>query len=789
MKRSVRLSLGIAGSCSLFAASVFVNTPALIAQSKSANTLSLERISQEPDAPVAADSVAPAEQTNTLRWSSDASQLAWMHLVIPPVNARDKSLQREIWTVRNELATAHDSQPGKPFLLLSAATVTTSLRGSSPAVAQKFSDDDDNTNPYLLTNFAWFPKSSSSSNTLLLIGTSRLAAFDTASGKSITLVSGEQPLSDAAVSPDGRLVSFIRNHSLWQVGATGGAVRAITPQARDGILQGEPDWPYRNELQMPHAYWWSPDSSHVAWLETNDREVSKYSLRASDGSSREIVYPKPGGELPVVRVLVKSVDSGSPVAIELPPYPNAAKDKKSPDQHLEREFYLPHVQWLPDGRHLAIERIDRRQHILDLFLADIQTGKSRLILTEKDSYWINLPNDLFFLKDGNRFICSSERSGFRHLYLYNLNGNQLAQLTKGDWEVTRLDAVDQVQGRIYFTATEKSPLERHLYQVNLDGSDLKRVSNQPGTHTALFASDAMHFADTYSSLTEQPSLTLHHTGEVSETNSPSQSIAIDNQPIPAGLQPVELLKVKLHMGTEVNALMIRPPSFDATKKYPVIVYMAGGPGEQLVRNAWGGATGLWMQFMAQKGYLVFALDNHGTAGQGHFFEEPLHLRFSAQELIDQRDGVLYLKSLPYVDSIRMGACGWGYGGFLVTHAMLDRPIVFRAGFAGAAVTDWHFYDAVFAERYLDDPVAHADGWDASTALENARYFKSKLLLAQGTDDEFVHMENLLTLQDKLVDAGKSADTLLLPDRGHSPQDRQTRIVIFTTMTDFFVKSL
>ena len=252
---------------------------------------------------------------------------------------------------------------------------------------------------------------------------------------------------------------------------------------------------------------------------------------------------------------------------------------------------------------------------------------------------------------------------------------------------------------------------------------------------------------------------------------------------------MEFLTIKLHLGQTCHALMIRPPDFDPAHKYPVIVYLAGGPGEQLVRNAWGGAAGLWMQLMARKGYILFAMDHQGTAGRGHYFEEPLHLRLAAQEMIDQRDGIEFLKRQPYVDISRLGVFGSGYGGFLAIHAMLDRPVPFKAGYAVAPVTDWNLYDAVFAERYLDDPVAHADGWDASTALDNARYFKGSLMVAQGTDDEFVHIENLLTLQDRLLDNGKYAQVLLLADRGHSISEQPSRLVLFNSMTDFFIKNL
>jgi dipeptidyl-peptidase-4 len=254
---------------------------------------------------------------------------------------------------------------------------------------------------------------------------------------------------------------------------------------------------------------------------------------------------------------------------------------------------------------------------------------------------------------------------------------------------------------------------------------------------------------------------------------------------------MEFVDLTMHLGAKTHAFFIKPPAFDPGKKYPVIMYLAGGPGEQLVTEDWHGATGLWMQSMAQHGYILFAMDNQGTTGRGHLFEEPIHMRLGGQEMSDVRDGLAYLQSLAFVDAQRLGVCGWGYGGFLVVHAMLDRPVSWKAGFAGAPIVDWHFQNAIFAERYLDDPVTHADGWDASSALENnaPRYFKGPMMIAQGTEDEQVHMENMLTLQDSLIDEGKSAETLLFPDRGHIIEDEPARIAFFTRMSDFFFKNL
>jgi dipeptidyl-peptidase-4 len=294
--------------------------------------------------------------------------------------------------------------------------------------------------------------------------------------------------------------------------------------------------------------------------------------------------------------------------------------------------------------------------------------------------------------------------------------------------------------------------------------------------------------DCYSNQITPPHLSLVESGKESRDGLRSEEITQDRT---QSLQPLEFLTLKMHLGTEVHAFILKPPSFDPTRKYPVIVYMAGGPGEQIVRDAWGGATGLWIRSMAENGYIVFALDNQGTAARGHYFEEPIHLRLSAQEMADQRDGISYLKTLPYVDPTRLGVYGWGYGGFLAIHALLDRPVPYRAGFAGAPILDWHLYDAIFAERYLSSPIAHAEGWAKSTAFGdgNARTFKGSLLIAQGTADEFVHVENTYMLQGRMLDAGKSADLLIFPGRGHLIEDLPARRVLFSKMTEFFLKNL
>jgi dipeptidyl-peptidase-4 len=610
---------------------------------------------------------------------------------------------------------------------------------------------------------------------LLLESSTALVWFDLKAQTPHTLVSGKAGLADAKISPDGKYVSFIREHNLWLVGTADGKERAFTNAGTEEVRKAELDWVYPEELDISTAYWWSPDSSSIAYFEMNEGKVTQFSMVDFDSYTGEVDlqrYPVPGGSNPVVRVLVASVAGGEPHVM---------------DTGADTNIYIPRVNWLPDSKHVAIQRLNREQTVLDLLLADVATGKSSTLLTEKDQYWINVSDDLHFFKNTSRFLWSSERTGYRHLYLYDLSGKQLAQITDGKWEVTGVDSVDEGKSFVYFTATEKSPMERQLYRVSLDGLGFSRVTKEDGTHAIQFAPNAAFYTDTYSSAMNPPRQDLYHadgskSAIVNENNQSAQLAAFH-------LSPVEFFAIQSHDGVSLNCWIIKPPNFDPSKKYPVIVYTYGGPHAQVVVNAWTGSTVLWHQMMAQKGYIIFSLDNRGSAGRGHLFEEPIHFRLGAQELSDQRDGAAWLQHQPYVDPNRIGIWGWSYGGHMTLHAVFEAPEIFKVGFAGGPVTDWHFYDTIYTERYLGLLPQREESYQESSPIKNAEKLKGKLLIAHGTGDDNVHFSNTLSLINDLIKAGKYPEVMPFPGRGHGVSDPPARQVLMNRATQFFLDNL
>jgi len=690
--------------------------------------------------------------TRGVAWSPDGKLLTFLESKVT-----GKEVKPELWAL--------DPSSGERSLLISSDKLETILPAppSNPSQAT-------GAGRHAPSQYQWAP----GGDALLFEGPTALVWFDLKSQASQVLISGKDELSDVKISPDGKYISFLRDHNIWLISTAGGKARAFTTGGFEEVRKGELDWVYPEELEIYSAYWWAPDSSAIAYLEMDERKVTQFSLlnfASFTGEAEPQRYPVAGGSNPVVRLLVASLSGGEPLAMDI---------------GAETDIYIPRVNWLPDSRHLAIQRLNRDQNELELLLADSATGKSSTLLSEKDQFWINVTDDLHFFKDGQHFLWSSERSGYRHLYLYSLDGKQLGQITKGDWEVSHVDAVDEAKAIVYFTATEKSPTERHLYRVALDGSGFARITKEAGTHAVSLSPAANLYVDTYSNAMTPPRQDVFR---IDGTKAATLNENKVEQLAQFRLSPVEFSTVKTHDGLSLNCFLIKPPHFDPAKKYPVIVYTYGGPHAQVVLNAWEGASLLWHQMMAQKGYIIFAMDNHGSAGRGHIFEQSVYHHLGALELSDQREGVTWLRQQPWVDPDRIGIWGWSYGGHMTLHAMFEAPDLFKAGFAGGPVTDWHYYDSIYTERYMGMPQKNEVGYKESSPASHAANLKGRLLIAHGTGDDNVHYSNTLSLIDDLIRDGKYVEVIAVPGRGHGVSDPPARKVVFARATQFFLDNL
>ena len=706
--------------------------------------LTVERIYSQPS--------LSGRLTRGIAWRPDGKQLSFFE-----TKGSGKDAKTELWTM--------DASTGERRLLIAADKLETILPAEQGRETQATG-----LGRRAPSQYQWAPNGEA----ILFQGAKALVWFDLKSQTGRTFVSGKATLSDAKISPDGRTVSFVRDHNVWLVTVADGKERALTQGGTEETRKGELDWVYPEELDIKTAYWWAPDSSTIAYLEMDERKVSQYPLvdfSSPSGEAEMERYPVAGGANPIVRVFVVPIGGGEPRVM---------------DTGAETDIYIPRVNWLTDSKRLAIQRLNRAQTTLDLLFADATTGKTHTVLTESVPNWINVSDDLHFFSDGKRFLWSSERTGYRHLYLYNLEGQQLAQLTKGEWEVTGVNGIDEAKGLVYFTSTAKSPLERQVYVVSTNGSGMTQITFGDGTHGADMPTGANNIVDTYSNSMNPPRQDL--------LTANGKTIATINENKVAELAEYhlstpEVLSVTARDGVQLNAVMIKPPDFSAQKRYPVLVSTYGGPHAQVVRNVWGGANFLWHQLMAQKGYIVFLLDNRGSAGRGHAFETPLHLRLGEHELSDQRDGVKYLRSLPYVDGNRIGIWGWSYGGHMTLHAMFEAGDDFKVGFAGGPVTDWRYYDSIYTERYLGLPQQNEKGYRDSSPANYASQLKGKLLIAHGTGDDNVHYANTLSVINDLIDAGKYVEVLAFPGRGHGVSDPPARRVLMERVTKFFLDNL
>ena len=585
-------------------------------------------------------------------------------------------------------------------------------------------------------------------------------------------------------SPDGRRLAYVRDNDLYTYDIAGKQETRLTNDGSENILNGTLTWVYWEEVfgREDVGYWWAPDSKSIAFLRTDVTGVPVSTFVDFKPQNPRIihqVYPKPGNKNPQVRVGLISLSDQRTRWVEL-------NDK--PYEWLQR------VKWLPDSSRLAVETLNRPQTELDLYFADATTGQSHHILTETDPGFINVHDDLYFLKDGQHFLWASERTGYMHLYRYKMDGTLVNAVTKGDWAITSsgghvfwvrqaVSGIDEQHGIVYFTTLKDVSTERQLYRVSLDGTGLAKISSERGTHKITMSPDTRFYFDTFSDIKTLPALSLH----TSDGKQVSMIAPPRPQLLPSGMQYPELLTIPAADGFPMPAQILKPANFDAKKKYPVILHIYGGPSAPTVSNSWQRDM-FFYNVLAQNGFVVVVIDNRAATGISKKLENTLVQNPGASETADLVAGIKWLKKQPWTDPNRFGVYGWSGGGTNTLNCM-TRSQEFKAGISGAPVTDWHYYDSKWAEALVKMPDTNAAAYDATSLVKHASDLHGTLLIIFGTYDDNVHPQNELAFMDALIKAGKPYETEIYPMRKHGFIDVPAQIHRDKTMLEFWKRAL
>jgi dipeptidyl-peptidase-4 len=601
--------------------------------------------------------------------------------------------------------------------------------------------------------------------------------YDIAGTKASRLTTASGTEEEATFSPDGKLVAFVRGNNLHVVDVAAQRERALTTDGGRELLNGKLDWLYQEEIygrDQFRAYWWSPDSARIAFLQLDERPVPEYTV-VDDIPYRQTLevtdYPKAGDPNPLVKLGISNVTSGAPVWADV-------------SVSATSEYLIVDVDWAPDSQRVVYQVQDREQTWLDLNLAEVDNGRSRRLLRETTKAWVNNNGDPVWLKDGS-FLWFSERSGFKHLYRVGGDGVVINQVTTGRWDVRTFYGVNQTGGVIYFAASERRPIGTDIYRINLDGTGLTRLTQTEGTHRAIFNPDFTLFADVWSNVTTPPQVRLYRSTGV-------EVRALDLNPVPAlrdyRLSTPEFVQVNTRDGFVMEGMLIKPVDFNPNRRYPVYQFTYAGPGASQVKNQWGGREYLFHQLLAQHGVLVWVLDNRSASGKGVESQWPVYGRLGEIELQDLEDGVTWLKKQPYVDPARMVLSGWSYGGFMTAYAM-THSTSWSAGIVGAPVTDWRDYDTVYTERLMKLPKNNADGYRRTAPRFAADKLHGRILLVHGTMDDNVHMQNSTQFAYELQRAGKPFEMMVYPKSRHGIADGRLNSHLRQLMFDFVMRAI
>ena len=594
--------------------------------------------------------------------------------------------------------------------------------------------------------------------------------------KKTTKILGQ--VQEPTFSPDGKKIAFAQSNNLFVYDIESNSKVQLTIDGKkNSIINGITDWVYEEEFAYVRAFDWSADSKKLAFIRFDESQVPEFSMNIFKKNLYPTVesfkYPKAGEKNATVSLYVCEV---------------ATKEKKEIDLSQYSDFYISRMEWTNDANYLSIQILNRHQDNLDFVFVDGNSGNTKVVLNEKDKAYIDVTDDLTFLKD-NSFIWTSEKDGFNHIYLYDNAGKLINQVTKGNWEVTKYYGLDEKTKTIFYQSVENGSINRDVYSISLDGKNKKRLSSNEGTNSATFSPNFQFYINSFSNSTIPTTYTLNSSKDGKQVQEIVNNIDLSDKLKNYNLPTKEFFVLKTDKGNELNAWIIKPKDFDDNKKYPVFMYQYSGPGSQQVNNDWNGADDYWFMSLTQMDYIVACVDGRGTGFKGNNFKKCTQLQLGKYEVEDQIDAAKVIGNYPFVDKTRIGIFGWSYGGFMSSNCLFKGNDVFKMAIAVAPVTNWRFYDSIYTERYMQTPQENAAGYDDNSPINHVDKLKGNLLLIHGSADDNVHVQNSMQMIEALVQANKQFDWAVYPDKNHGIYGGKTRIQLYNKMTNFVKEKL
>lgn len=585
-------------------------------------------------------------------------------------------------------------------------------------------------------------------------------------------------VQEPTFSPDGKKIAFARENNLYVYDIASKEIVALTTDGKkNSIINGITDWVYEEEFAFVRAFDWSKDSQKLAYIRFDESQVPEFSMSIFKKDLYPTVetfkYPKAGEKNSEVSLHIYNVASKGTQKVNLSQY---------------SDFYIARMKWTNEANVLSAQVLNRHQDNLDLLFIDGNSGATKVVLNEKDKAYIDVTDNLTFLKD-NSFIWTSEKDGFNHIYHYDTTGKLKNQLTKGNWEVTNYYGFDEKTNTVFYQSVENGSINRDVYSISLNGKNKVRLSKTTGTNAATFSPNFQYFINTFSSATQPTTYTLNEAKKGVQVQVIENNEALATKLKAYNLSAKEFFVLKTDKGNELNAWILKPKDFDPSKKYPVLMYQYSGPGSQQVNNDWNSADDYWFQMVAQQGYIVACVDGRGTGFKGADFKKVTQKELGKYEVEDQIDAAKVIGNYLYVDKNRIGIWGWSFGGFMASNCILKGNDVFKMAIAVAPVTNWRFYDSIYTERYMQTPQENASGYDENSPINHVDKLKGKFLLIHGSADDNVHVQNSMQMMEALIQANKQFDSQIYPDKNHGIYGGKTRIQLFTKMTNFIKENL